>query len=145
MLIRQLKAKTSERLAVIDIDAALHVAALALSNPGIGLTIVADQSGRAMGVLSKSDLIRHLAQREATDICVVTLMNRDIVSCHPDDEVHLVWKTMVARGLQNMPVLGAEAEPLGILAIGDAMKALFEQEQLEEHMLADYVAGIGYR
>ena len=27
----------------------------------------------------------------------------------------------------------------------DAMKALYEQEELQEHMLADYIAGIGYQ
>ena len=145
MQIEQLKAITSDRLAVIDVDATLQVAALALAKPGTGLTVVSDQSGRAMGVLSKSDLIRHLAQTEPADAPVTTLMSRDIVYCHGHDEVHAVWEIMVARGLQNVPVLNAEAEPLGILAIGDAMKLLFEQEKLEEHMLADYVAGIGYR
>jgi CBS domain-containing protein len=145
MHIEQLNAITSERLAVIDIDAPLHVAALALSNPAVGLTVVSDRSGRAMGVLSKSDLIRHLARTDAKDVSVATLMSRDIVSCRPGDEVHAVWETMVARGLQNIPILGQEAEPLGILAVGDAMKVLFEQEELEERMLANYVAGIGYR
>jgi len=145
MYIEQLKAVTQGRLAVIDVDATLQVAAFALSNPGTGLAIVSDPSGRAMGVLSKSDLIRHLAQTDPTGTSVAALMSRDIVSCRPNDEVHLVWETMVARGLQNMPVLGAEAEPLGILAIGDVIRVLFEQEEFEEHMLENYVAGIGYR
>lgn len=145
MQIEQLTPITLDRLVVIDVDATLQVAALALSNPGKGLTIVSDLSGQAVGVLSKSDIIRHLAQREAADASIAALMSRDIVSCHPDDEVQAVWTTMSARGLQNIPVLSTDAEPLGILAIGDVMKVLFEQEELEEHMLANYVAGIGYR
>lgn len=46
--------------------------------------------------------------------------------------------------VQNMPVLDADARPLGVLDIRDALKVLFEQEQLQEHMLANYIAGIGY-
>ncbi|WFU01958.1 CBS domain-containing protein [Rhizobium sp. CB3171] len=135
---------TSARLMVIDINATLETAALSLSNPGIGLAVVSGENGKATGVLSKSDLIRHLMDREP-DASVVTLMSRNIVSCDPDDELLAAWQIMVAQRLQNMPVLGADSKPLGILDIRDAMKVLFEQEQLQEHMLADYIAGLGYR
>ena len=52
---------------------------------------------------------------------------------------------MAAERLQNVPVLGLDRKPLGILDIRDALKALFEQEEFEEHMLANYIAGIGYQ
>jgi hypothetical protein len=52
---------------------------------------------------------------------------------------------MTARKLQNVPVLGDGLEPLGILDVRDAMQALLEQEQHQEHLLIDYIAGIGYR
>ncbi|MDK4741043.1 CBS domain-containing protein [Rhizobium sp. CB3060] len=135
---------TSARLMVIDINATLETAALSLSNPGIGLAVVSGENGKATGVLSKSDLIRHLMDREP-DASVVTLMSRNIVSCDPDDELLAAWQIMVAQRLQNMPVLGADSKPLGVLDIRDAMKVLFEQEQLQEHMLADYITGLGYR
>jgi hypothetical protein len=52
---------------------------------------------------------------------------------------------MVARSLQNVPVINDGAKPLGILDIRDAMKALFEEEELQERMLFNYVTGVGYR
>ena len=144
MRIERLYTMTSARLMVIDINATLQAAALSLSNPGIGLAVVSGENGKATGVLSKSDLIRHLTDREP-NTSVVTLMSRNIVSCDPNDELLAVWKTMVAQRLQNMPVLGADSKPLGVLDIRDAMKVLFEQEELQEHMLADYIGGMGYR
>ncbi|AVA19834.1 CBS domain-containing protein [Rhizobium sp. CNPSo 3464] len=144
MRIERLNTMTSARLMVIDINATLETAALSLSNPGIGLAVVSGENGKATGVLSKSDLIRHLMDREP-DASVVTLMSRNIVSCDPDDELLAAWQIMVAQRLQNMPVLGADSKPLGVLDIRDAMKVLFEQEQLQEHMLADYITGLGYR
>lgn len=145
MLIDNLHAVTSSRLIMIDLNADLQTAAQWLSRPGVGLIVVCDGSGGAAGVLSKSDLVRHLAWPESPAPPVSALMSRAIVSCTPGDDVHDVWQTMAARSLKNIPVVDAGAKPLGILDIRDAMKALFDQEEMEERMLSNYVAGIGYR
>ena len=144
MRIDSLHAVTSTRLAVVDLDATLQTAASSLSRPGIGLVVVCSDTGAA-GVLTKSDLVRHLATAGAADSPAALLMSRPIVSCEPHEDVYSVWQTMTARKLQNVPVLGADRKPLGILDIRDAMQVLLEQEQHQEHVLIDYIAGIGYR
>jgi CBS domain-containing protein len=143
MRIEKLYPMTSARLMVIDVAATLQAAALTLSNPGIGLAVVSEESGKAAGVLSKSDLVRHLIDREPK-ATVKALMSRNIISCNPEDDLQAAWQVMVDNRIQNMPVLGPDAKPLGVLDIRDALKVLFEQEQLQEHMLANYIAGIGY-
>jgi CBS domain-containing protein len=145
MRIEQLSSVTSARLMVVGVDAAPRAAAFLFSRPGIGLVVVSHENGAAAGVLSKSDLIRHLADPGPAETTVAALMTQPIVSCSPDDDVHSVWQTMAAQSLQNVPVLDAYSKPLGILDIRDAMKVLFEQEELEERMLANYIAGIGYQ
>jgi CBS domain-containing protein len=145
MLIKKLHALTSTRLAVIDFNATVQVAALSLSRPGIGLVVVCNAGGGAEGVLSKSDLVRHLTGPMSSTPSVSHLMSRSIISCGPQDDVHDVWQTMTARSLQNIPVIDAGARPLGILDIRDAMEALFKQEEMQERMLMDYVTGVGYR
>ena len=143
MRLEKLYPMTSARLMVIDVRATLQTAARTLSNSGIGLAVVGDNNGRAAGVLSKSDLIRHLADQQ-DKATIATLMSRRIVSCTPQDELHAAWQIMLDNRLQNMPVLSSDAKPLGVLDARDALKVLFEQEQLQEHMLANYIAGIGY-
>lgn len=145
MRVERLNSAITSRLIVIDVGASLQTAAAGLSNPGIGLVVVSDGDGKAMGVLSKSDLIRHIIAADPKDASVSALMSTDIISCAPEDEVHTAWEMMVTRRLQNMPVLADDRKPLGILDIRDVMKVLFEQEERQEHMLADYIAGIGYR
>jgi CBS domain-containing protein len=142
MRIERLYPMTSARLMVIDVGATLQAAALTLSKPGVGLAVVRG-NGKAAGVLSKSDLVRHLTAREQ-EATVETLMSRNIISCNPADELQAAWQVMVENRLQNMPVLGSDAKPVGVLDIRDALKVLFEQEQLQEQMLANYIAGIGY-
>lgn len=145
MRIEQLNSITSARLTIIGADATPQAAALLFSKPGIGLVVVCNGNGRAAGVLSKSDLVRHLANPNPAETTVAALMSQPFVSCDPGDDVHSVWQTMASQSLQNVPVLGAYSEPLGILDIRDAMKVLFEQEELQERLLVNYVAGIGYQ
>jgi CBS domain-containing protein len=143
MRLDKLYPMTSARLIVIGVGATLQAAARALSNSGIGLAVVSDSDGRAAGVLSKSDLIRHLTDQQ-DKATITTLMSRKIVACSPEDELQTAWQIMLDNRLQNMPVLGSDAKPLGVLDARDALKVLFEQEQLQEHTLANYIAGIGY-
>ena len=78
MRIDRLNLMTSARLVVIATDATVRTAASALSNPQIGLIVVCDEKGRAAGVVSKSDLVRHLASMGAAEAPVSTLMSRNI-------------------------------------------------------------------
>ncbi|MER9445202.1 CBS domain-containing protein [Mesorhizobium sp. M0340] len=145
MRVDSLHAATSARLAAIDVEAPLRTAALWLSKPGIGLVVVCQRSGEAAGVLSKSDLVRHLANSGPTEASAAALMSRSVVYCGPDDDLHSVWQTMTAQRLQNVPVLGAGPKLLGVLDIRDAMKALYEQEELQERLLVNYIGGVGYQ
>jgi len=143
MRIEKLYPMISARLKIIDVAATVQNAAATLSNPGIGLAIVCSPDGRAKGVLSKSDLIRHIADHGRSN-SVEELMSPKIIACQPADDLQAAWQIMISNRLQNMPVLGAEARPLGVLDMRDALKVLYEQEQLQEQMMENYIAGIGY-
>jgi predicted transcriptional regulator len=81
----------------------------------------------------------------SADAPISELMSRDVVSCTPQDDLYATWQTMTARSLQNLPVLGAGSVPVGVLDLRDALKTLYEQEEYQERLLFNYVAGIGYR
>ncbi|MBB5701233.1 CBS domain-containing protein [Ochrobactrum daejeonense] len=145
MFADNIHALTSARLAVIDIDEDIQAAALVLSRPGIGLVVVCSTDGCMQGVLSKSNIVRHTARSASTAFPASQLMIRPIVKCRPQDDLHDVWKIMCERGLQNMPVVDERDVPTGIVNIRDTLKSLLEQEEMQEQMLFNYVAGIGYR
>lgn len=145
MRIDRLHGVTSPRLAVVDIDATLQTAAISLSKPGIGLVVVCHGDSQVVGVLSKADLVRHLASSGRSEASVAELMSRAVISCSPSDDVHEVWQMMTAQNLENVPVLDADLRPLGILNIRDAMKMLFEEEEFLEHSLVNYISGVGYQ
>lgn len=145
MLIESLHLMTSARLALISSDAMLRSAASALSAPQIGLLVVCGRNKRAAGVVSKSDIVRHLTKTGVTDAPVTSLMSQSIVSCRPQDDLYATWKKMAAQSLQNLPVLDGNATPLGVLDVRDALRVLLEQEKYEERQLINYVVGVGYQ
>lgn len=145
MRVDTLRPMISARLAVIAVDATLRTAAFALSRSHIGLVIVCDENRKATGVVSKSDIVRHLTNAGVVEASVAALMSRNIVSCSPEDDLYATWQRMAAQSLQNIPVLSADSKPLGVLDIRDALKALFEQEKYQEQLLFNYVTGVGYQ
>lgn len=144
MRIDSFKPMTASRLRVIDGGAGVRAAAAALGGDA-GLVVVRGDTGEAAGVISKSDLVRHLARAGSARADAAGLMTRTVVSCRPQDDIRAVWQAMTARGLQNLPVLDARSRPLGILDIRDAMRVILETEELEEQVLVNYIAGVGYR
>lgn len=144
MRIDSVKAMTAGRLGTIEAGATVQTAATALGGDA-GLVVICGDRGQATGVISKSDLVRHLARAGSAGADAAVLMTRTVVSCRPEDDIQTVWQAMIARGLQNVPVLDAGSRPLGVLDVRDAMRVILETEQAEERALANYVAGIGYR
>jgi CBS domain-containing protein len=145
MLVEALRPMTSARLMVIAVDATLRTAASALSNPHIGILIVCDENRKAAGVVSKSDLVRHLSNVGVAKSPVAVLMSRNVSSCRLKDDLYDTWQKMAAQSLQNMPVLSTDSRPLGVLDIRDALMVLFEQEEQQERLLINYIAGVGYQ
>ena len=145
MRIETLGPTAAARLAVVTADTLLRNAAAALSNPQIGLLVVCDENRKATGVVSKSDIVRHLTDVGVTEAPVANLMSRNVISCRPEDDLYATWQRMGTQNLQNMPVLSADSNPLGVLDIRDALKILLEQEEYQEQLLLNYVAGIGYQ
>ncbi len=145
MRIETLNPVTSTRLAVVDIGATLQTAAMSLSEPATRLIVVCHEDGRVAGVLNGLDIVRHLATSGSADEPVATLMSRPLVACGPEDDVQYVRAQMIAQKLENVPVIGADFRPLGILDIRDLTDVLLDQEERQGRMLVNYVMGVGYR
>jgi CBS domain-containing protein len=137
--------ETAIRLKVMSERSSVRVTADAFSDTRLGLVIVCDDAHRAIGVVSKSDLVRHLVSAGMMDAPVTTVMTRTIASASPGDDLRTAWQFMVARRLQNLPLLGADRRPLGTLDIRDALQAILRIEEDQESQLVNYIAGNGYR
>ena len=133
------------RLVLIAADAPMIEAASRLCH-GIELLVACTSDGRVSGVLSKADVIAHLGAAWGIGFAGPPVPHpRDVVTCSVDESLDAVWSRMKARGLKNLPVLDADARPVGVLSARDVLEVLLEETEEEETLLRDYVMGIGYR
>lgn len=145
MLVGDVYPAIRERLAIRSMSAPVRQAAADFATSRTGLIVVCGRRGRALGVVSESDVIVHFARRGDADEVLASIMTRSVVSCSPYDDLHQTWARMVAQGFQALAVLSSDFRPLGVLDIRDALLAILQDGEAREGMLVDYIAGNGYR
>jgi len=147
MYVERMLPVARERLATVKHDAPLMAAAKLLDGRHINLVVVCDDSGRMVGVITKTDIVRQMGRCDGSGCTTgaARMMSRDVTYCQPSDLAHHVWSMMKERGLFHVPVVDDNLAPLGVINARDVLLVLLEGSEYEEALLRDYVMGIGYR
>jgi CBS domain-containing protein len=124
-------------------DEAVAAVARMLAERRIGAALVVD-AGRPVGILSERDIVRGVAGQGSAVLQqpVSSLMTRDLVTCQPTDTMAHVMAVMTERRVRHLPVMDGE-RLIGLISIGDVVKARLDDAELEVESLRGYVAGIG--
>ena len=114
-------------------------AAERLTAKGIGSLVIVDDEGNLLGVLSERDLVCALSEhrRSSFSLPVGDLLAERPATCNPDDSLRGVMSVMTRRRARHLPVVAGEAL-VGIVSIGDVVKAQLEDLELEVGVLRDY-------
>lgn len=105
----------------------------------IGAVLVLDE-GSIAGVLSERDIVRCLAERggESLGLRARDLMTTEVVTTRPGESVDEAMGHMTRRRIRHLPVLD-EGRLVGIVSIGDLVKARIEEAEREANSLKDYI------
>jgi CBS domain-containing protein len=111
-----------------------------LSTRRIGSVLVLDGEGAVAGIVSERDLVRALASHgaKAMELEARQVMTRDVVTCDPDDSIDQVMQTMTRGRFRHLPVV-RHGELLGLVSIGDVVKARLEETKHETEALKAYI------
>ena len=111
-----------------------------LSTRRIGSVLVLDGEGSVAGIVSERDLVRALASHgaKAMELEARQVMTRDVVTCDPDDSIDHVMQTMTQGRFRHLPVV-RHGELLGLVSIGDVVKARLEETKHETEALKAYI------
>ncbi len=92
------------------------------------------------GIITERDILRACAadERPLSDIRVVEKMTVDVVIGAPDDDVNTVMGTLTERRIRHLPIVEQD-RLVGIISIGDVVKAQVDHLAMENHFLKSYI------
>ncbi|MGR3484723.1 MAG: CBS domain-containing protein [Paracoccaceae bacterium] len=145
MIVKQiLKAKPPGPLHVLAPSAGLRDAVALMSKHRIGTVVVSDDGATPAGILSERDVVRELGTRgdAVLDLTVADVMTPDPVTCTPSETVDRALAIMTDGRFRHLPVL-EDGTMVGIVSIGDLVKARIEHLEHERGALEAMIVGHG--
>jgi len=111
-----------------------------MADKRIGALLVMD-AGRLVGIVSERDYARKvvLQGRSSKDTPVRDIMTAEVMTVGLNDSADRCMQLVTDRRIRHLPVLDGDAV-LGVVSIGDLVKAVIEDQQLELDQLQRYIA-----
>ena len=130
------------QVSTIDPTAPISAVAALLADRRIGAVLVMDRAEQMLGIVSERDIVRCLAANGARtlDMTAGQLMTRAVQVAHPDTTVDQAMQIMTAGRFRHLPVVDHDTL-VGLISIGDVVKARILQQDTAVESLTAYVTG----
>lgn len=141
MNIKSILAKKGMHVVTIQPDQSIREAIAQLAEHNIGALVAIDETNRPVGILSERDITRALARDEQIfSKSVSALMTKNLITGLPQDDLISVANTMTEKRIRHLPVV-ERGRLVGIVSIGDVLKAQRDQYQGEVDTLQTQILG----
>ena len=135
-----LKAKGNQIFSVAPHESVLRAIEI-MATRYVGALLVMNE-GTLLGIISERDYARKviLKNRSSHDTPVSDIMTSPAVSVTPEDTVHHCMELMTEGRFRHLPVMKA-GRVVGMLSIGDLVKAVIQEQTEHIEQLERYIAG----
>lgn len=122
-------------------DATVFDAISLMSEKNVGALLVMT-GGRLQGIISERDYRNKviLKGRMSKQTPVKTIMTRDVFCVTPEETLENCMAIMTSKKIRHLPVMTKDTV-VGVISIGDLVKALIDKQQVEIKNLKHYIAG----
>jgi CBS domain-containing protein len=126
-------------VATVHPDAPATVMLAQMAKHRVGAVVVVDD-GAVVGMVWERDVIRLLHERGASLIQsnMLDIMNAEVISCMPTDEVDDILRIMTERRIRHLPVMVGD-KLIGIVSMGDLVKARINELETNRAYLQSYI------
>jgi CBS domain-containing protein len=139
-----LKSKAVPGVITITGDTPVADAVTEMNKHHIGAVLVVNQEKQLLGILSERDILHHFTEcsRGLSVEDIMTPRSRLIIG-HTDDTIEYAMKVFTNNKVRHLPVLDGDCI-IGIISIGDVLKAHLKSLEHDNKMLEDYVTGASF-
>jgi CBS domain-containing protein len=140
--VKEILAKKSATVITTTADQSLLEASQLLAAHNIGALVIVNSTGTPIGILSERDIVRQLAAAgpDAVSHRIGDVMTEDIIIGFPEDDLAYVSSTMTERRIRHLPIMD-DQKLVGIVSIGDVVKAQLDTVEYEARLLRQYITG----
>jgi len=106
----------------------------------VGSLLVMSDGGEFIGILTERDVLRFSAERDG-DLAgarIEEMMTRDLMVATPDCSIDQAMSMMTEHRFRHLPVMDG-GKPVGMVSIGDLVKAKLKDVTVEVKYLRDYI------
>jgi CBS domain-containing protein len=111
-----------------------------LAKRRIGALVITGADRRIVGIISERDIVRAIAEHGTGTLQspVSEMMTRKVVTCGQNETIAEIMGRMTAGKFRHVPVV-EQGRLIGIVSIGDIVKARLEELEQEHDALRDYI------
>lgn len=138
-----LQSKGSDKVVTATPDTTVADAIGILAEHRIGALVVSGSGSGVDGILSERDVVARLGT-EGHGIMtapISQIMTSHVECCITDDTALDILSRMTDGRFRHMPVLDQNKALIGILSIGDVVKARLKEMEAENAAMADMLSG----
>jgi CBS domain-containing protein len=112
-----------------------------MAEKNIGALLVME-SDRVVGIISERDYARKIILRgkNSTNTPVREIMTSPVISVTADQSIEYCMELMTEKRIRHLPVYTDE-RLVGIISIGDVVKALISEQEFIIEQLENYITG----
>lgn len=137
-----LQSKKSNSVVTLPRGTSVSEAAQLLSERRIGAVVISKSGKSAEGILSERDIVREIGNRGAGCLADIVddLMTEKVKTCTREHTTDSVLNIMTEGRFRHMPVV-EDGELIGLISLGDVVKARLEEVSAEKDAMADMIMG----
>ncbi|EAR49514.1 Protein containing a CBS domain [Oceanicola granulosus HTCC2516] len=143
MLVHQiLRSKANEGVLTLAPGKSVAEAVAFLSDKKVGAVVISEDGRVPLGILSERDIVRELGRRgaECLQDGVHDMMTDKLTTCTPHDSADQVLEMMTTGRFRHLPVMEND-EMVGLISIGDVVKARLSELAMEKDALEGMIMG----
>jgi CBS domain-containing protein len=125
----------------INPDATMQQVMEALIKHRIGSLVICKDNGDVLGIITERDVLRECTQHgeQVKSTRVREVMTTKLIVGTPDDDVQYVMGIMTHNRVRHLPIIVGH-RLLGLISIGDVVKAQLEATEFENRYLREYLS-----
>ena len=139
--VRQLLEGKPSGIHTVDAEDPVRTAIQLMADHFVGALPVLS-GGRLVGIVSERDYARKvvLLGRNSSETTVATIMSAPVIQVGPQNSVNDCMMLMTDKRIRHLPVV-ENGELIGVISIGDCVKAVIDEQRHEIEDLRRYIAG----